>query len=67
MSKICKCKFVKIDLPSNDDEKANESQIQDFVPGTNIIWKLELGKMQCRDQRNVKEISKKYKRSIKEI
>ena len=31
-----------ISLPSSDDEKASESQIQDFVPKIHIIWKLEL-------------------------
>ena len=31
-----------ISLPSSDDEKASESQIQDFVPRIHIIWKLAL-------------------------
>ena len=29
-------------IPSNDDEIANESQIQDFVPGTHKILKFVL-------------------------
>ena len=29
-----------ISLPSSDDEKASESQIQDFVPKIHIIWKI---------------------------
>ena len=31
-----------ISLPSSDDEKASESQIQDVVPRIHIIWKLAL-------------------------